>query len=147
MIANRSKDTAPEIAVRSILHARGMRYRTHLRPEPGLRRTADIVFPRRRIAVFIDGCFWHGCPEHYMKPKSNVDYWLPKIDGNRARDAETSELLSIAGWTVLRFWEHEDPVEVADAISQAVASVRIDESRAQAETSIRSEDTPSSAAK
>lgn len=120
MIANRSKDTIPERAVRSLLHARGLRYRTHLRPEPTLRRTADIVFTRSRIAVFIDGCFWHGCPEHFVMPKSNPDYWLPKLKGNQRRDRETTSALNDAGWMVLRFWEHERPADVADAIEQVV---------------------------
>lgn len=120
MRANRSKDTGPERAVRSVLHARGLRYRTHLRPEPNLRRTADIVFTRRRVAVFIDGCYWHGCPLHLMLPKSNVAYWIPKIEANRRRDEETNRLLSEAGWTVLRFWEHESPVDVADTVERAV---------------------------
>ena len=121
MVANRSKDTAPELAVRSILHARGLRYRTNFRPEPSLRRTADVVFTKRRIAVFIDGCFWHGCPAHFAKPRSNVDYWEPKIDRNRQRDVETTELLRAAGWHVLRFWEHEDPRSIADSVEAAVA--------------------------
>lgn len=122
MIANRSRDTIPELAVRSLLHARGLRYRTNYRPEPTLRRTADIVFTRRRIAVFIDGCFWHGCPAHLAAPKSNVTYWGPKIERNRERDRETNQVLRAAGWTVLRFWEHENPIDVADRISAAVAA-------------------------
>ncbi|MRH28429.1 DNA mismatch endonuclease Vsr [Microbacterium sp. SYP-A9085] len=117
MIANRSRDTAPELAVRSLLHARGLRYRTNFRPDRTLRRTADVVFTRRRVAVFIDGCFWHGCPTHLAMPRSHVEYWGPKIQRNRDRDQETNELLRAAGWTVLRFWEHEDPAEVADSIA------------------------------
>lgn len=121
MVANRAKDTRPELAVRSLLHARGLRYRTNFRPEPKLRRTADIVFTRRQVAVFIDGCYWHGCPEHFARPKTNVSYWIPKIERNRERDRETNEMLIAAGWTVLRFWEHENASEVADQISLAVA--------------------------
>lgn len=121
MLANRSKDTSPERAVRSILHAHGLRYRTNIRPEPAIRRTADIVFTRRRIAVFIDGCFWHACPQHLEPPRSNVDYWLPKLEANRVRDAETNDLLTLAGWTVLRFWEHESPEAVAVSIQRVVA--------------------------
>ena len=120
MLANRSKDTNPEKAVRSILHARGMRYRTNFSPVPGVRRSADIVFTRRRVAVFIDGCFWHGCPQHFVMPKSNVDYWRPKFERNAQRDAETNEVLALAGWKVLRFWEHQPPVIVADAIQKAI---------------------------
>lgn len=121
MVANRSRNTSPELAVRSLLHARGMRYRTHFRPVPTLRRTADIVFTRRKIAVFIDGCFWHACPEHFVMPRSNPDYWIPKIEGNQRRDRETDAALAEARWTVLRFWEHQSPSEVADIIAQAVA--------------------------
>jgi len=120
MVANRSKDTAPERAVRSILHARGLRYRTNFPPMASLRRTADIVFTRSKIAVFIDGCFWHSCPQHLAMPKSNVDYWIPKLNRNRLRDAESNELLQTAGWTVLRFWEHESPHHVADAVESVV---------------------------
>lgn len=121
MVANRSKDTSPERAVRSLLHARGLRYRTNIRPEPTIRRTADIVFTRRKIAVFIDGCFWHACPQHLEMPKSNLDYWVPKLDANRVRDAETNDLLALAGWTVLRYWEHESPEAVAVSIERIVA--------------------------
>jgi DNA mismatch endonuclease (patch repair protein) len=87
---------------------------------PSLRRTADLVFTRQRIAVFIDGCFWHGCPEHHRRPRANAEYWAMKVNGNRLRDISTDETLTAAHWTVLRFWEHEDPVEVAEAIRAAV---------------------------
>lgn len=116
MQANRSRDTGPELAVRRLLHARGLRYRVAARPVQGVRRTADIVFPRARVAVYIDGCYWHGCPEHYVQPRSNVEYWTAKIAKNRARDVETNALLEEAAWTVLRFWEHEDAEEVAQVI-------------------------------
>ena len=120
MLGNRSRDTAPELAVRRAVHAMGLRYRVAYRPEPRLRRTADLVFTRARVAVFIDGCYWHGCPEHYIEPARNVDYWRPKIARNRERDAETSAALGEAGWRVLRFWSHEDPHEVARRIAEAV---------------------------
>lgn len=120
MLGNRSRDTAPELKVRRAVHAMGLRYRVASRPEPSLRRTADLVFTRARVAVFIDGCYWHGCPEHYIEPASNVDYWRPKIARNRERDAETTAALSAAGWQVLRFWSHEDPAQVAAAIAEAV---------------------------
>ncbi|MEZ0447368.1 very short patch repair endonuclease [Cellulomonas sp. ICMP 17802] len=108
MQANRRRDTHAELAVRRLLHARGRRYRVDARPDPSLRRRADIVFTRQRIAVFIDGCFWHGCPEHGRKSFAhNVDYWPAKIAANVARDADTNARLARAGWTVLRFWEHE----------------------------------------
>ena len=120
MLGNRSRDTAPELAVRRAVHALGLRYRVAYRPEPRLRRTADLVFTRARVAVFIDGCYWHGCPEHYIEPARNVDYWRPKIARNRERDAETSAALGEAGWRVLRFWSHEDPHDVARRIAEAV---------------------------
>ena len=121
MQGNRSRDTLPEIAVRSAVHAMGMRYRVCVRPVTEVRRTADLVFRRSRVAVFIDGCFWHGCPAHHAPPKTNSGYWAQKIEGNRARDAHTTELLKAAGWTVLRFWSHEEPMEVAAHIAKAVA--------------------------
>lgn len=120
MQGNRSRDTAPELLVRRAVHAMGLRYRVAVRPERDLRRTADLVFTRARIAVFIDGCYWHGCPEHYIEPKRNVDYWRPKIARNRERDEETTAALTARGWRVLRFWSHEDPLAVAAAISAAV---------------------------
>lgn len=120
MLGNKSRDTSPELRVRSLVHRRGLRYRVAQRPIPTLRRTADMVFRRAKIAVFIDGCFWHGCPEHYRPPSTNPDYWRDKIEGNRLRDQETDELLAQAGWEVLRFWEHEDEDEVADAVCAAV---------------------------
>jgi DNA mismatch endonuclease (patch repair protein) len=122
MLGNRSRDTKPELAVRRLLHAAGLRYRVNFRPSPTLRRTADIVFTRRRIAVFIDGCFWHGCPIHGTSPKANAGYWGPKRAANVARDRDTTTQLVAAGWTVLRYWEHEDPTAVAAAITLAVSS-------------------------
>lgn len=120
MRANRSRDTGPELAVRRLLHASGLRYRVDAQPLPALRRKADIVFPRPKVAVFIDGCFWHGCAEHFVQPKANAEYWEQKIQRNRARDAATTELLIEQGWTVLRYWEHESPQRVADAIRAAL---------------------------
>jgi DNA mismatch endonuclease (patch repair protein) len=120
MRGNRSRDTKPELAVRRLVHARGLRYRVNVRPLPSLRRTADMVFPRRRVVVFIDGCFWHGCPEHYVPSKSNRSYWAPKIAANAARDAETTRTLSDAGWTVLRYWSHTPAEEVAASIESRV---------------------------
>ncbi|WP_091970864.1 very short patch repair endonuclease [Propionibacterium cyclohexanicum] len=116
MRGNRSRDTKPELAVRRLLHARGLRYRVNARPLPSSRRTADIVFPGKQIAVFIDGCFWHGCPEHYVPSKSNLAYWTPKIAANAVRDQETTQALSEAGWTVLRYWSHVPPDVVASSV-------------------------------
>lgn len=120
MRGNRSRDTNPELSVRRILHAQGLRYRVDTRPLPTLRRTADIVFRSKRVAVFIDGCFWHGCPEHYVASKSNRDYWDVKIAGNKARDAETTAILVSEGWTVLRYWSHAPPEDVANSIRDRV---------------------------
>ncbi|MFJ5267809.1 very short patch repair endonuclease [Streptomyces sp. NPDC088358] len=119
-----SRDTAPEIAVRRLLHASGLRYRVHV-PVPGVpRRTIDIVFGKAKIAVFVDGCFWHGCPLHATQPKANAEWWRAKLDKNMTRDRDTTEHLRSAGWTVLRFWEHEPPEEVARRIAATLASAR-----------------------
>jgi DNA mismatch endonuclease (patch repair protein) len=124
MQGNRSRDTKPELAIRRSLHAKGLRYRVNYRPLPGLRRTADVVFTRSRVAVFIDGCFWHGCPDHYRAPASNVTYWSAKVSRNRERDTETTEHLECAGWTVLRFWAHEDPESVTQKIQDVLVKRR-----------------------
>lgn len=115
-----SRDTVPERVLRSRLHARGLRFRLHRRVLPGVRREVDIVFPTARVAVFIDGCFWHGCPQHASWPKSNATWWRDKLERNRRRDADTDEKLKRAGWTVLRFWEHEDPEAAAVAVEAVV---------------------------
>ena len=126
MQANKGRDTNPEMAVRRLLHARGLRYRVNFRPVPGLRRTADIVFTRAKVAVFIDGCFWHGCPEHYQRPLANRAYWDGKVLQNRARDAETTMTVAQAGWTVLRFWEHEPVEAVVERIhGQVLAALTV----------------------
>jgi DNA mismatch endonuclease (patch repair protein) len=108
MQAARQRDTAPELAARSELHRRGLRFYVNRAPLPSLQRRADIVFPRRRLAVYIDGCFWHGCPEHGTWPKANAEWWRTKIEANRARDRDTDRRLKEAGWTVVRGWEHGD---------------------------------------
>ncbi|QIP44010.1 very short patch repair endonuclease (plasmid) [Rhodococcus erythropolis] len=104
MRSNRRRDTAPEIAVRKLLHSRGFRYRVDYAPDRShLRNRADIVFTRARVAVFIDGCYWHGCPAHHRAPTANSDYWLAKVDGNIERDRRVSAMLREGGWTVVRF--------------------------------------------
>lgn len=123
MQSNRGRDTTPEIAVRRRLHALGLRYRVSVRPNPTLRRTADIVFVRARVAVFIDGCFWHGCPEHYQAPVRNGGFWLEKRLRNRSRDAETDANLRASGWTVLRFWEHQVESAPDDVVSSIIDAV------------------------
>lgn len=119
-----SKDTAVELAVRRLLHAAGLRYRVEY-PVPGLpRRRIDVAFPRAKVAVLIDGCFWHGCPQHATHPKANADWWRTKLARNMARDRETTEHLVAAGWTVLRFWEHQAPEDVAVRVAAAVQERR-----------------------
>ncbi|MEV8393956.1 MULTISPECIES: very short patch repair endonuclease [unclassified Streptomyces] len=114
-----SRDTAPEVAVRKLLHSAGLRYRVNV-PVPGIpRRTIDIVFGPAKVAVFLDGCFWHGCPQHATQPKANAEWWRTKLDKNMARDMETTKHLEAQGWTVLRFWEHESPAVVAQAVTRA----------------------------
>ena len=120
MRANRGRDTRPERALRSAAHAIGLRYRVGIRPLPQLRRTADLVFPRARVAVFMDGCFWHGCPQHFRAATINHDFWAAKIAGNRTRDSDTDRRLEEAGWKVIRVWEHEDPDDAARRIAVAV---------------------------
>ncbi|MYR55487.1 DNA mismatch endonuclease Vsr [Streptomyces sp. SID625] len=124
MQAIRSRDTKPERLVRSLVHARGLRYRVAAKPLPHLRRTADLVFGPAKVAVFIDGCYWHGCPEHYVPPKTNSGYWSDKVARNVARDRDTDHRLEDAGWTVLRFWEHEDSEDCAMRIAATVEKQR-----------------------
>ncbi|MDX2728375.1 very short patch repair endonuclease [Streptomyces sp. PA03-2a] len=115
-----SRDTTPEVAVRKLLHAAGYRYRLNERVPGMSRRTIDIAFTRAKVAVMIDGCFWHGCPDHATQPKANSEWWRTKLDRNIARDLETTRHLLAAGWTVLRFWEHEPPVGVAERVAEVV---------------------------
>ncbi|CEH00159.1 very short patch repair endonuclease [Propionibacterium freudenreichii] len=106
------RDTSPEVALRHALFALGLRYRVDS-ALPGMpRRRADITFRTAKVAVFVDGCFWHGCPEHYVPPKHNADWWHHKIHANQERDADTDMRLRAEGWTPVRIWEHE-PVEQA----------------------------------
>jgi DNA mismatch endonuclease (patch repair protein) len=121
MQGNRARDTVPELRLRSALHALGYRYRVSARPLPELARTADLVFRRCRIAVFVDGCYWHGCPKHYGEPATNAEYWRGKIGRNRERDADTNFRLRAAGWRPVRVWEHE-PLPVA--VSRVVEALR-----------------------
>ncbi len=117
MKGNRSYDTKPETAIRSGLHKRGHRFRkSYLLKLNGATVRPDIVFPRKKIAVFIDGCFWHSCPIHGHLPKSNQQYWAPKLERNRQRDRRNDAALLAAGWKVLRFWEHVPAAEAIDGI-------------------------------
>lgn len=122
MVSVRQRDTAPEIRLRSILHSMGFRYRIDAQPLRELRRKADIVFRRSKVAVYIDGCFWHACPMHATWPKLNARFWRTKIEENRRRDKDTNRRLLEAGWTVVRVWEHEDPATAALRIAPLLRS-------------------------
>jgi DNA mismatch endonuclease (patch repair protein) len=114
------RDTPGEVLLRRHVHAAGLRYRIDRSPIPGLRRRADLVFVRARVAVFVDGCFWHCCPKHATWPKANARWWKEKLLGNVARDRDTDARLREAGWLVVRVWEHEDPARAAQRIVRAV---------------------------
>jgi DNA mismatch endonuclease, patch repair protein len=121
MRANKKSDTLPEVRLRQELHRRGFRFRKHLQ----IRTTKlvvrpDLVFTRRRVVVFVDGCFWHSCPWHGTRPSSNTDYWDAKLQRNRTRDAYVNRTLRSAGWTVLRVWEHADAESAADKVAAAL---------------------------
>jgi DNA mismatch endonuclease (patch repair protein) len=123
MSRQKSRNTQVELALRRALHAAGLRYRVHRRPVKGVRREADIVFTAVKVAVFVDGCFWHGCPEHATWPKSNAKFWRAKIEGNRRRDVDTDARLADAGWLAVRIWEH-DAVEAAASLVHEVVESR-----------------------
>jgi DNA mismatch endonuclease (patch repair protein) len=116
MLANRGTDTGPELRLRSALHRGGLRFRKHVRPVESLRCTADIVLRRHRVAVFVDGCFWHSCPEHATRPKTNAEWWRAKLDRTVERDRRNNVVLLEHGWSVVRLWEHQ-------SLDEAVASV------------------------
>jgi DNA mismatch endonuclease (patch repair protein) len=116
------RDTPAELRIRKLLHAMGLRYLVDAKPLEGSPRRADVVFRRARVAVFVDGCFWHGCPEHGTWPKANEQFWRAKILANIERDAETNDRLRDRGWLVIRVWEHEDPSLAATRIARQVRS-------------------------
>ncbi|MDZ7917541.1 MAG: very short patch repair endonuclease [Rhodococcus sp. (in: high G+C Gram-positive bacteria)] len=120
MSAQRRRDTKPEIAIRRELHRRGLRYFVDRAPIKGVRRRADLVFPRRKVAVFVDGCFWHSCPQHATFPKNNAQWWTDKLAANVVRDRDTDARLAEQGWTVIRIWEHEDPLVAAERVQKAL---------------------------
>ncbi len=122
MQANRRRDTKPELALRRSLHARGRRFRVDYAPLLGVRRRADVVFTRRRVVVYVDGCFWHACPSHGTTAKSNARFWAEKLEANRRRDRDTDRRLTEAGWTVVRVWEHESTEEAADRVERALGA-------------------------
>jgi len=115
----RSKDTKPELLLRRALWAGGHRYRTNYK----LTGRPDLVFVRSKLAVFVDGCFWHGCPEHYQAPKTSADFWRDKIRKNILRDVEVTEQLQSEGWRVLRFWEHETRTDTEECVARVCECV------------------------
>ncbi|MFW0783600.1 very short patch repair endonuclease [Gordonia sp. CPCC 206044] len=124
MSKQKRRDTEAELRIRRLLHARGLRFRVDTKLEPDLRANADIAWRGLHVAVFIDGCFWHGCPEHATRPRANAAWWAEKLDNNIRRDRRTDAELARRGWTVMRFWEHEDPEAVADVIGARLDAVR-----------------------
>lgn len=123
MRGNKKVNTRPELAVRRLLHAQGFRYRVNYRiTMPDLKVRPDIVFTRQRLAVFIDGCFWHGCPKHGTKPRANAAYWDSKIARNQDRDQRIDTALQASGWKVIRAWEHEPPESVAASVAQTIVN-------------------------
>lgn len=115
------ESTKPEVVLRRALHARGLRFRLHRRDLPG---TPDIVFPTQRLAVFVDGCFWHGCPDHGVTPKNNRDWWLTKLVKNAERDAQKDAELIELGWTPLHLWEHSSVQAMVDAVEAVLRQRR-----------------------
>lgn len=121
MRGNKKVDTAPELAIRRLLHSKGFRYRVnYLVTLSDLKVRSDLVFTRQKVAVFVDGCFWHGCPVHGTQPRSNALYWRTKIGRNQQRDQQIDRCLSSSGWTVVRVWEHEKPGAVVAALAQTL---------------------------
>jgi DNA mismatch endonuclease (patch repair protein) len=120
MQAAKPRDTAPEKALRSALHRKGLRYRVDAKPLKESSRRADIIFGSVKVAVFVDGCFWHGCPTHGTQAKANAEFWRLKIKRNQERDKETTKQLEDAGWKVIRVWEHENPKEASESIYNIV---------------------------
>jgi DNA mismatch endonuclease (patch repair protein) len=121
----RQTGTNAEMALRRELYRMGLRYRVNVQVLQKPRRLADVVFPRLKIAVFVDGCFWHGCPEHSTWPKRNAEFWKQKIESNQARDTDTDTRLREIGWTVLRFWEHELPVTAANTVKSVIDAIKL----------------------
>lgn len=120
----RQKNTSAEWALRRELHALGLRYRIHVQVLTKPRRVADIVFSGQRVVVFVDGCFWHGCPLHATWPKQNAEFWRAKIIANQDRDRDTDARLTACGWTVMRVWAHEQPSEAASRIAKIIAGAK-----------------------
>lgn len=122
MVSTRQRDTGVELELRGLLHRAGLRFRVHVAPIAGMRSRADVVFRRARVAVFVNGCFWHGCPDHATWPKNNAVWWRAKIEGNRERDQRVDDALVRAGWRVVRVWEHDDLAAIAGQVRDLVWS-------------------------
>jgi DNA mismatch endonuclease (patch repair protein) len=120
MRRTRQRDTPKELELRRELHRRGLRYLVDTAPLTGSRRRADLVFRKSRVAVFVDGCFWHQCPRHKTMPSSNREWWSAKLAANVSRDRDTDRRLREAGWRVVRIWEHESSVDAADRVEAEV---------------------------
>lgn len=129
----RQTGTGAEMALRRELYRMGLRYRVNFQILQKPRRLADVAFPGLKIAVFVDGCFWHGCPEHSTWPKKNAEFWKQKIESNQARDIDTNRKLNEIGWIVLRFWAHESPIVAANLVRNAVEATRARRSQSQAQ--------------
>ena len=138
MRGNRKVDTQPEIALRRELHSRGHRFLKNARPETDIGCRVDIVFRGPRLAVFVDGCFWHGCPAHGTRPRTNASYWEPKIARNMQRDRENNELLARRGWHVLRVWEHELTADAASRVEAELTRLSRGDCRDRSSTADRS---------
>lgn len=119
--------TRPELLLRRELHRRGLRFRVQRKAEFDSRRSIDIAFPRHKVAVFVDGCFWHFCPDHAVMPTNNAEFWRAKLQANRDRDLDTTRRLEACGWTVLRIWEHEDVRRAADAVAAIVKQIETEQ--------------------
>ncbi len=135
MQANRKANTGPEVKLRSAIHRLGLRFRALSRPTD-LNMVADILFPGAKVAVFVDGCYWHGCSRHGTTPKTNPDYWIPKIERTQRRDRLNDELLRRAGWEPIHIWEHESVDEAAQLVASAVRSRSSLDGRAKARSSV-----------
>jgi len=121
MQTTRRRDTRAELQLRRELHRRGRRFRVDMAPLPGLRRRADIVFTRQRVAVYVDGCFWHACPVHRTVPRHNRQWWVAKLEANETRDRDTDRRLREAGWRVVRVWEHQIATAAADEVERILS--------------------------
>lgn len=124
------RDTRAELLIRRRLHALGFRFRVDRKPEPSMRTRGDLIFTRQRVVVFVDGCFWHACPQHRSVPRTNSAWWKEKLAANVMRDERATQQLQACGWTVVRIWEHENTEAAVDQIIEAVGSSHLRKSRA-----------------